>query len=69
MKKRINNRIKDALAEKGKSNRWLAEKLGKSSGSVSKWCANKIQPSPETLVEIAKILGIEVSELVIPPKV
>jgi len=57
------NRIKVVLAEKEKSNKWLAEQLGKDPASVSKWCTNASQPSLETLVEIAKCLNIDVKDL------
>ena len=63
MTKKPINRIRVALAEKERSNRWLAEKLGKTDATVSKWCSNKMQPSLETLVEIAKVLDVDVSEL------
>ena len=39
------NRLKAALAEQGRTNRWLSEQLGKSENTVSRWCANKVQPS------------------------
>ena len=48
------NRIKIALAEQNKTNRWLAEKTGKSDITISRWVQNKTQPSLEQLVEIAK---------------
>lgn len=57
------NRLKVALAEQRKTNKWLAEQLGKDVSTVSKWCTNKSQPGLETLYEIAKCLGIEVKEL------
>lgn len=57
------NRIKVVLAEKGRTNRWLAEAVGKSENTVSRWCGNKIQPHSETLVNIATALGVEVGEL------
>jgi putative transcriptional regulator len=63
MTKKSINRIRVALAEQERSNRWLAEKLGKTDATVSKWCSNKMQPSLETLVEIAKVLDVDVSEL------
>ena len=63
MTKKPINRIRVALAGKERSNRWLAEKLGKTDATVSKWCSNKMQPSLETLVEIAKVLDVDVSEL------
>lgn len=57
------NRLKVVLAEKGKTNKWLAEKLGKDPATVSKWCTNSSQPGLETLFEIAKALDVDVSEL------
>lgn len=58
------NRIKAVLAESGKTNKWLAEQLGKDPVTVSKWCTNKVQPSLETLCEIARCLDIDVKELI-----
>jgi putative transcriptional regulator len=63
MTKKSINRIRVALAEQERSNKWLAEKLGKTDATISKWCSNKMQPSLETLVEIAKVLDVDVSEL------
>ncbi|MDM1450422.1 helix-turn-helix transcriptional regulator [Myroides odoratimimus] len=57
------NRLKIMLAEKGKTNKWLAEQLGKSEVTVSRWCTNEVQPSIETLTEIAKLLNIDIKEL------
>lgn len=58
------NRLKIILAEKSKTNKWLAEKLGKSEVTVSRWVTNEIQPSMETLLEIAKLLDIDIKELI-----
>ena len=44
------NRIKAVLAEKRKTNKWLAERLNKDQATVSKWCTNKAQPGLETLI-------------------
>lgn len=57
------NRLKVVLAEQRKTNKWLAEQLGKDVTTVSKWCTNKSQPGLETLYDIAKSLGIEVKDL------
>ena len=43
------NRLKVVLAEKKRTNKWLAEQLGKDPGTVSKWCTNTMQPNLETL--------------------
>ncbi len=58
------NRIRVVLAEKELSNRWLAEQLGKSDFTISRWTTNKIQPSLPQLFEIAKILNVDVKDLI-----
>ena len=58
------NRLKLVLVEKKKTGKWLAEQLGTETTTVSKWCTNTSQPSLETLVEIAKILDVDINELV-----
>ena len=58
------NRIRVVLAEKELSNRWLAEQLGKSDFTISRWTTNKIQPSQPQLFEIAKILNVDVKDLI-----
>lgn len=60
------NRIKVVLAEKKRTNKWLAEQLGKDPATVSKWCTNTLQPNVETMVEIAKYLQVEIQELFWP---
>lgn len=67
MKNRMNmtkdiNRLKVVLAEKKKTNRWLANQLGKDEGTVSKWCTNTMQPNLETLRETAMLLDVNVTE-------
>ena len=57
------NRLKVALAEKKRTNKWLAEQLGKDQAMVSKWCTNTTQPSLEMLMKIAKVLEVEVKDL------
>ena len=57
------NRIKVVLAEKNRTNKWLAEQLGKNVSTVSKWCTNSSQPSLEVLPDIARILEVDISEL------
>ena len=58
------NRLKVVLAEKKKTGKWLAEQLGKDPATISKWCTNSSQPALETLVEIAKLLNVDINELV-----
>lgn len=57
------NRIKVVLAEKKRTNKWLAQQLGKDPATVSKWCTNSAQPGLETLREIANLLDIDIKEL------
>ena len=57
------NRLKVVLAEKKRTNKWLAEQLGKDPATVSKWCTNTTQPGLETLLEIAKVLEVDVKDL------
>jgi putative transcriptional regulator len=58
------NRLKAVLAERNKTNKWLAEKLDKNKTTISRWCTNEVQPSIENLVEISKLLGVDVRELI-----
>lgn len=57
------NRIKVMLAEKEKTDKWLAEQVGKDPATISKWCTNTAQPSLEMLLQIAKVLNVEVKDL------
>ena len=57
------NRIKVVLVEKKRTNKWLAEQLGKDPATVSKWGTNTSQPGLETLLQIAKVLEVDVKEL------
>ena len=59
----VMNRIKVVLVERQKTNRWLAERMGKSENTISRWCSNKTQPSIVQLQEIANILDVDVREL------
>ena len=57
------NRLKLVLVEKKKTGVWLSEQLGVSPVTVSKWCSNITQPTLPTLDKIAKLLGVDVKEL------
>lgn len=57
------NRLKVVLAEKKRTNKQLAEQLGKNPRTVSKWCTNTMQANLETLVEIAKVLEVDTKDL------
>ena len=58
------NRIKVVLADKKRTNKWLAEQLGCAPTTVSKWCTNACQPPMETFIKVAKLLEVELTELV-----
>ena len=60
------NRLKAVLAEQDKTGKWLAEQLGKSTCTVSKWCKNSVQPDLQTLERIAQLLNIDKRELLTP---
>jgi len=57
------NRIKIVLLEQERSSKWLAEKIEKDKSTVSRWCTNNMQPSIETLFQIAEILNVSPKEL------
>lgn len=58
------NRLKIVLVEQKKTGKWLAEQLGKDPSTVSKWCSNTTQPSLDILVNIAKLLAVDIKELI-----
>ena len=58
------NRLKVILAEKGRTNKWLAEQLGKDQAVISKWCTNTTQPDLMTLKKISELLDVSVSEII-----
>lgn len=68
MAKKALNRLKIILAEQGRTNLWLANKLGKNTTTISRWCTNEMQPSLETLYKIADTLSIDVRDLLVSNK-
>ena len=62
------NSIKVTLVEKQKTGKWLAEQMGKSACTVSKWCSNSSQPDLATLNKIAELLNVDVRDLITPSK-
>lgn len=62
------NRLKIVLVEQSRTNKWLAEKLGKNITTVSRWCTNETQPGIETMIEIADVLNVDVRELLVSTK-
>ena len=59
------NRLKVVLAEKQKTNKWLAEQLGKDQTTISKWCTNSSQPDLGSLLKIADLLEVDLRELIV----
>ena len=57
------NRLKAVLADTGKTNKWLAEQLGKDPVTISKWCTNTTQPDLQTLSRICDLLNVDIREL------
>lgn len=57
------NRIKVVLVERKRTNKWLAQQLGKDPATVSKWCTNTSHPGLETLLQIAEVLDVDIKEL------
>ena len=58
-------RLKVVLVEQKKTSKWLAETLGKDPATVSKWCTNTSQPSIETFLEIARLLNVDIKDLLV----
>jgi len=57
------NRLRVILVELGKTSHWLAEQLGKTEHTISRWCQNKTQPSVALMKEISTVLNVDVKEL------
>lgn len=62
------NRLKVVLVEKKRTNKWLAEELGKDPATVSKWCTNTSQPDVYTFAKIANLLDVDIRELFVSSK-
>lgn len=58
------NRLKLVLVEKKRTGTWLAEQLGVSYVTVSKWCSNITQPTLPTLNKIAELLEVDPRKLI-----
>ena len=63
------NRIKVVLVEKGKTGKWLADKLGKTPCTVSNWCSNSIQPDLNTIDKIVTLLNVDRRTLIEPSEI
>lgn len=62
------NRLKVVLVEQNKTGKWLAEQLGKSTCSVSKWCQNTVQPDLQTLDKMSRLLDVDIKDLLVSNK-
>lgn len=58
------NRLKVVLVEHNRTGKWLAEQLGKDPSTISKWCSNTTQPPLDILIDIAKLLEVDIKELI-----
>ena len=63
MSKEDINRLKVVLVEKKRTAKWLAEQVNRDPTTVSKWCTNKSQPDLATLANVAKLLEVEMKDL------
>ena len=59
------NRLKVVLAEKKKTNKWLAEQMGVNPRTVSKWCTNTSQPDLNSILKISDLLEVDIKELIV----
>lgn len=62
------NKLKVLLVERNRTSKWLAETLKMNPATISRWCSNKTQPSLDRLSEIAKILDVDIRDLLVPTK-
>jgi len=62
------NRLKAVFGDSGKTNKWLAEQLGKDPVTISKWCTSTSQPDLQTLARISELLKIYIRELLVKRK-
>ena len=58
------NRLKVVLVEQNRTGKWLAEQLGKDPSTISKWCSNTTQPPLDILIKLAKLLEVDIKELI-----
>lgn len=57
------NKIKVVLCEKKRTSKWLAEQIGVNPSTVSKWCTNSSQPDLANLMRMAKLLEVDINDL------
>ena len=58
------NRIRVVLADRNVTNRALADKMGVSEMTVSRWVTNRFQPSMSQFVELSLLLNVDIKELI-----
>ena len=63
MSKEDINRLKIVLVEQKRTAKWLAEQIGRDPATVSKWCTNTVQPTLDTLHQVANLLDVDIKEL------
>ena len=63
MSKEDINRLKIVLVEQKRTAKWLAEQIGRDPATVSKWCTNTVQPTLDTLRQVANLLDVDIKEL------
>lgn len=62
------NRLKAVLAEQQRTSKWLAETVGRNEATVSRWCTNSCQPPMEMMYKIAKLLDVDIKDLLVSTK-
>jgi DNA-binding XRE family transcriptional regulator len=62
------NRLKAVLAEQQRTSKWLAETAGRNEATVSRWCTNSCQPPMEMMYKIAKLLDVDIKDLLVSTK-
>ena len=68
MRKEDINRLKIVLIEQTRTAKWLAEQIGRDPATVSKWCTNTVQPTLDTLRQVADLLDVDIKELLYSSK-
>lgn len=63
-RKECRNRLRVVMADKQLTNIWLAEQLGVTEITISRWRTNKVQPSMAQFVKLAKVLKVDLKDLV-----
>lgn len=59
------NRIKAVLKEQGRTQTWLADRLGLAFTTVNGWCNNRGQPYLTDLVRTAEFLEVAPADLIV----